>query len=99
MVGHVGVHPLVVEKYQVKAARSKRKGLIDAGLVSALDFENDEIVEVFGPDKGRTSLLGYSPHISKKQALYASLATAVMAAKANPTNNVPRSDYMDETLL
>ncbi|KAI3985727.1 hypothetical protein MKX01_030641 [Papaver californicum] len=64
MDGHVGkdrkVHPSFVEKYPVKAARAKRKGLICAGLVSALDFENDEIAGVFGPDKGRTGLLGYS---------------------------------------
>ncbi|KAI3988515.1 hypothetical protein MKX01_026329 [Papaver californicum] len=80
MAGYVGkdgkVHPSFVEKYEkVKAPRPKRKCLMDAGLVSALDFENDEIAEVFGPDKGRTGFLGYSPHISKKQALYASLAT------------------------
>ncbi|KAI3921371.1 hypothetical protein MKW92_028294 [Papaver armeniacum] len=104
MDGHVGkdgtINISAVEKYeQVKAARAKRKELIDAGLVSALDFENDEITEVFGPDNHRTGLLGYSPLISKKQALYASVATAVMAAKTTPTSNAPRSDHMDEALL
>ncbi|KAI3939770.1 hypothetical protein MKW92_012556 [Papaver armeniacum] len=94
------VNPSAVEKYeQVKAARAKRKGLIDAGLVSALNFENDEIDEVFGPDKCRTSLLGYTSLISKKQALYASVATAVMAASMNSTNSASRNDNMDETLL
>ncbi|KAI3883836.1 hypothetical protein MKW92_011375 [Papaver armeniacum] len=104
MNGHVGkdrtVNISAVEKYeQVKAARAKRKELIDAGLVSPLDFENDEITEVFGPDNRRTGLLGYAPLLSKKQALYASVATAVMAAKATPTSNAPSSDHMDEALL
>ncbi|XP_026418910.1 uncharacterized protein LOC113314330 isoform X2 [Papaver somniferum] len=82
MNGHVGkdgiVNPSAVEKYeQVKAARSRRQDLINAGLASASDFENDEIAEVFGPDKCRAGLFGYSPLVSKKQALYASVATAV----------------------
>ncbi|XP_026417732.1 uncharacterized protein LOC113313208 [Papaver somniferum] len=104
MDGHVGkdgtINISAVEKYeQVKAARAKRKELIDAGLISALDFQNDEIVEVFGPDNRITGLLGYSPLLSKKQALYASVATAVMAAKTTPTSNAPRTDHMDEALL
>ncbi|RZC50470.1 hypothetical protein C5167_018896 [Papaver somniferum] len=86
-------------KEQVKAARARRKELIDAGLVSALDFENDEIAEVFGPDKCRAGLLGYSPLVSKKQALYASVATAVMNANTNPTITAPRTDHMVEALL
>ncbi|KAI3960702.1 hypothetical protein MKW98_010740 [Papaver atlanticum] len=104
MDGHVGkdgtFNISVVGKYeQVKAARAKRKELIDAGLVSALDFENDEIAEVFGPGNRRTGLLGYSPLVLKKQALYASVATVVMAANITPTSNVLRTDHMDETLL
>ncbi|RZC63728.1 hypothetical protein C5167_025504 [Papaver somniferum] len=95
MDGHVGKDG----KEQVKAARARRKELIDAGLVSALDFENDEIAEVFGPDKCSAGLLGYSPLVSKKQALYASVATAVMNANTNPTITAPRTDHMVEALL
>lgn len=104
MNGHVGkdgiVNPSAVEKYeQVKAARARMQDLINAGLASASDFENDEIAEVFGPEKCRDGLLGYSPLVSKKQALYASVATAVMAANTNPTSIAPRTDHMDEALL
>lgn len=52
-----------------------------------------------GADKNATGLLGYSSNVSKKQALHVGLATAVMAAKINPTNNAQRHNYMDETQL
>ncbi|MCL7048474.1 hypothetical protein MKW94_022136, partial [Papaver nudicaule] len=86
MKGHVGrngeVHPSAVETYEkVKAATEKRKSLIDAGLVDPMDIDNDEITEVFGPDKGQSGLLVYSSHTSKAQTLQANLATSVMAAK------------------
>ncbi|KAI3898477.1 hypothetical protein MKW92_053045, partial [Papaver armeniacum] len=66
---------------KVKAATEKRKKLIDEGLVDPMDIDNDEITEVFGPDKGKSGLLGYSSHTSKAQTLHANLATSVMAAK------------------
>ncbi|KAI3909495.1 hypothetical protein MKW92_015602, partial [Papaver armeniacum] len=66
---------------KVKAATEKRKRLIDEGLVDPMDIDNDEITEVFGPDKGKSGLLGYSSHTSKAQTLQANLATSVMAAK------------------
>ncbi|KAI3953583.1 hypothetical protein MKW92_053391 [Papaver armeniacum] len=66
---------------KVKAATEKRKRLIDEGLVDPMDIDNDEITEVFGPDKGNSGLLGYSSHTSKAQTLQANLATSVMAAK------------------
>ncbi|XP_026397396.1 uncharacterized protein LOC113292742 [Papaver somniferum] len=98
MNGHVGkdgiVNPSAVEKYeQVKAARARRQDLINAGLASASDFENDEIAEVFGPEKCRAGLLGYSPLVSKKQALYASVAMRF------PISIAPMTDHMDEALL
>ncbi|KAI3981023.1 hypothetical protein MKX01_029270, partial [Papaver californicum] len=86
----------------VKAAREKRQSQIDAGLISPLDFENDEISEIFGHDKGGNGLVGYSSHISKKQASHASLAAAVIAANKTQSDNAPRVEtqlIMDETML
>ncbi|RZC72900.1 hypothetical protein C5167_048377 [Papaver somniferum] len=59
MEGHVGkdgkVHPSAVEAYEkVKDATEKIKILIDEGLVDPMDIDNDEITEVFAPDKGKS---------------------------------------------
>ncbi|KAI3925968.1 hypothetical protein MKW98_028104, partial [Papaver atlanticum] len=43
---------------KVKVATEKRKRLIDGGLVDPMDIDNDELTEVFGPDKGKSGLLG-----------------------------------------
>ncbi|XP_026434117.1 uncharacterized protein LOC113331633 [Papaver somniferum] len=58
------VHPSAVEKYeQVKAVYEKRK---ENGTNCSYDFGSDGLVDVFGPDKGKRSLRGFSSIVSAK---------------------------------
>ncbi|RZC54439.1 hypothetical protein C5167_013286 [Papaver somniferum] len=58
------VHPSTVEKYeQVKAVYEKRK---ENGTNCSYDFGSDGLVDVFGPDKGKRSLRGFSSIVSAK---------------------------------
>ncbi|KAI3851151.1 hypothetical protein MKX03_021509 [Papaver bracteatum] len=102
------VHPLAVEKYeQFKAAYEKRKW---KGTNCSYDFGSDGLVDVFGPDKGKRSLRGFSSSVSAKRAKQAFLTASlcdptVMAQEISsdhPTNEqtndscTPNSDFTPE---
>ncbi|KAI3873014.1 hypothetical protein MKW92_028847, partial [Papaver armeniacum] len=67
---------------QVKIAHEKRKSLAKDGDLSAMDFENDAITDVFGPDKGKGCFRAFSSQLSKSQAVTTRLAKTVNASKA-----------------
>ncbi|MCL7048232.1 hypothetical protein MKW94_011412 [Papaver nudicaule] len=69
------VHPSAAEKYeQVKAAYEKRK---EEGTSRSNDFGSVGLVEVFGSDKGKRTLRGFSSSVSKKRVKQAFLTAAV----------------------
>ncbi|KAI3996537.1 hypothetical protein MKX01_009369, partial [Papaver californicum] len=71
------VHP---SAEQVKAAYAKRK---ENGTGCSNYFGSDALVEVFGPDKGKRTLRGFSSSVSKKRTNQAFLT----AALCDPTVN------------
>ncbi|RZC81746.1 hypothetical protein C5167_044310 [Papaver somniferum] len=78
------VHPLVVEKYeQVKAAYEKRK---QKGTNCSYDFGSDGLVDVFGPNKGKRCLRGFSSSVSAKRAKQAFLNAALCDPTVNKCN-------------
>ncbi|RZC86856.1 hypothetical protein C5167_030204 [Papaver somniferum] len=78
------VHPSAIKKYEeVKAAHEKRKRMGEDGPSSQLDFDNDALTDVFGKDKGKGGVLGFSSHISRKRVMQANLASCVSAAKVD----------------
>ncbi|MCL7024105.1 hypothetical protein MKW94_006332 [Papaver nudicaule] len=69
------VHPSAAEKYeQVNAAYEKRK---EEGTSHSNDFGSDGLVEVFGSDKGKRTLRGFSSSVSKKRVKQAFLTAAI----------------------
>ncbi|KAI3899731.1 hypothetical protein MKW92_007727, partial [Papaver armeniacum] len=66
---------------EVKAAHEKRKRMGEDGPSSQLDFDNDALTDVFGKDKGKGGVLGFSSHISRKRVMQANLASCVSASK------------------
>ncbi|KAI3925390.1 hypothetical protein MKW92_023529, partial [Papaver armeniacum] len=79
------VHPLAVEKYeQVKAAYEKRK---QKGTNCSYDFGSDGLVDVFGPDKGKRSLRGFSSSVSAKRAKQAFLTASLCDPTVNKCNS------------
>ncbi|MCL7029858.1 hypothetical protein MKW94_001615 [Papaver nudicaule] len=78
------VHPSAAEKYeQVKAAYEKRK---EEGTSRSNDFGSDGLVEVFGSDKGKRTLRGFSSSVSKKRVKQAFL-TAAICESTNKCNS------------
>ncbi|MCL7040148.1 hypothetical protein MKW94_025153 [Papaver nudicaule] len=78
------VHPSAAAKYeQIKAAYEKRK---EEGTSRSNDFGSDALVEVFGSDKGKRTLRGFSSSVSKKRAKQAFL-TAVVCDSTNKCNS------------
>ncbi|RZC60689.1 hypothetical protein C5167_022435 [Papaver somniferum] len=79
------VHPSAVEKYeQVKAAYEKRK---EGGTDCSYDFGSDGLVDVFGPDKGKRSLRGFSSSVSAKRAKQAFLTASLRDSTVNNCNS------------
>ncbi|KAI3875561.1 hypothetical protein MKW92_053058, partial [Papaver armeniacum] len=79
------VHPLAVEKYeQIKAAYEKRK---QKGTNCSYDFGFDGLVDVFGPDKGKRSLRGFSSSVSAKRAKQAFLTASLCDPTVNKCNS------------
>ncbi|KAI3845611.1 hypothetical protein MKX03_014667, partial [Papaver bracteatum] len=79
------IHPSAVEKYeQVKAAYEKQK---EKGTNHSYDFGSDGLVDVFGPDKGKRSLRGFSSSVSAKRAKQAFLTAALLDSTVNKCNS------------
>ncbi|KAI3889407.1 hypothetical protein MKX03_027049 [Papaver bracteatum] len=80
------VHPSAVEEYeQVKSAYEKRK---EKGTNCSYDFGSDGLVDVFGPDKGKRSLRGFSSSVSAKRAKHAFLTVALRDSTVNKFNSL-----------
>ncbi|MCL7043303.1 hypothetical protein MKW94_009316, partial [Papaver nudicaule] len=78
------VHPSAAAKYeQIKAAYEKRK---EEGTSRSNDFGSDALIEVFGSDKGKRTLCGFSSSMSKKRAKQAFL-TAAACDSTNKCNS------------
>ncbi|KAI3889178.1 hypothetical protein MKX03_024632, partial [Papaver bracteatum] len=69
---------------QVKAVYEKRK---ENGTNCSYDFGSDGLVDVFGPDKGKMSLRGFSSGVSSKRAKKAFLTTALCDPTVNKCNS------------
>ncbi|KAI3859100.1 hypothetical protein MKX03_008165, partial [Papaver bracteatum] len=96
MEGHIGkdgaVHPSAVDKFElVRNAHEKRNNLAKDGDLSAMDFDNDAITDVFGPDKGKGYFRAFSSHLTKSQAATSTLAVTVNASKASSSEG-PKED-------
>ncbi|KAI3963753.1 hypothetical protein MKW92_028261, partial [Papaver armeniacum] len=69
---------------QVKDAYEKRK---EKGTNCSYDFGSDGLVDVFGPDKGKRSLRGFSSSVSAKRAKQALLTAALRDSTVNKCNS------------
>ncbi|KAI3840615.1 hypothetical protein MKX03_004627 [Papaver bracteatum] len=79
------VHPSVFEKYEhVKAAYENRK---EKGTNCSYDFGSDGLVDVFGPNKGKRSLRGFSSSVFTKRAKKAFLTVALRDSTVNNCNS------------
>ncbi|KAI3895536.1 hypothetical protein MKW92_005668, partial [Papaver armeniacum] len=80
------VHPSAVKKYveQVKAVYEKRK---EEGTNCSYDFGSDGLVDVFGPNKGKRSLRGFSSSVSAKRAKQAFLTAALRDSTVTKCNS------------
>lgn len=66
----------------MKNAHENRKNLAKDGDLSGMDFDNDAITDVFGPDKGKGYFRAFSSHLTKSHAATSTLAMTVNASKA-----------------
>ncbi|MCL7051147.1 hypothetical protein MKW94_013717 [Papaver nudicaule] len=89
------VHPSAAAKYeQIKAAYEKPK---EEGTSRSNDFGSDALVEVFGSDKGKRTLRGFSSSVSKKRAKQAFL-TAAVCDSTNKCNSPVMAQKIPSTL-
>ncbi|KAI3902549.1 hypothetical protein MKW92_030353 [Papaver armeniacum] len=84
LLGGVPMRINVISLYQVKGVYEKRK---ENGTNCSYDFGYDGLVDVFGPDKGKRSLRGFSSSVYAKRAKQAFLTAALCDPTVNKCNS------------